>query len=49
MERAARIGGAVGTVTAVGQPHVEWSGRARRWGGQQGRVLRMDRMKEGSR
>lgn len=42
MERTAGIGGAVGTVTAVGQPHVERSGRARRWGGQQ------DRMEVGS-
>lgn len=41
MEGAAGVGGAGDAVTAVGQPRVERSGRAR--------VVRMERVEEGSR
>lgn len=51
MEGAARVGGAGHAVAAVGQPHVDGSGRARRrgQGGRRGRVVRMERVEEGSR
>lgn len=49
MERAARVGGARGAVTAVGQSRVEGPRGARRWGRQKGRVLWMERVEVGSR
>lgn len=51
MEGAAGVGGAGGAVAAVGQPRVEGPRRARRQqgGGWRGRVVRMERVEEGSR
>lgn len=44
MEGAAGVGRAGDTVAAVGQPHVDWSGWARRR-----RAVRTERVEEGSR
>lgn len=48
MEGATGVGGAGNAVAAVGQPCVEWSRRARRRGRGR-RVVRMERVEEGSR